>query len=271
MIGEVFIDSSLASGTQLLNIHRLEWDETILELMDINQDKLPILADETDVIRELPRENSELTGLRKGTPIILGASDGALNNIGLGATSEGIAAMNIGTSGAMRILSDTPFIDKHPEAHFFCYYATQGHWLPGGATSNAGILLRWFRDNLGQQEIKEAEKLGVDPYEVISEKAAVISPGAEGLFMLPFFSGERFPIRDPKARGVLFGLTLLHGKAHIARSILESIIFTLRWIMESIQEHGAKIDEVRVGGGGARSSVWRQVQADILGLSLIHI
>lgn len=178
--------------------------------------------------------------------------------------------MNIGTSEALRTLSHKPFIDEHRAAHFFCYYAGLGNWLPGGAVSNAGILLRWFRDNFSHQEVAEAKRRGVDPYEVILEKAAKIKPGAEGLLMLPFFSGERFPIRDSKARGVLFGLTLQHGKAHIARAILESVVFTLRWIMESIQEHNTKIDEVRVGGGGARSSVWRKIQADILGKPIVY-
>jgi gluconokinase len=270
MLGEAFIDRSLASGTQLLNIHRLEWDETILELSDITADHLPTLVNETEVIGELPIKIAKLTGLQKGIPIFPGGSDGALNNIGLGATKEGITAMNLGTSGALRVVTNKPYLDKDQEAHFFCYYAGQGHWLPGGAISNAGILLRWFKDNFGQQEIDDAKKFKVDPYDLLLKKAASIPLGSDGLLMLPFFSGERFPINDPKARGLLFGLTLSHGKAHIIRSILESIVFTIRWIMESIQEHGAKIDEVRVGGGGARSSVWRQIQSDILGKLVVH-
>lgn len=270
LTGNFYTDRSLASGTQLLNIHSLDWDETLLAMVDLDADKLPSLVNETEVVGELSREIARTIGLRRGIPLIVGASDGALNNIGLGATARGIAAMNIGTSGAIRILSERPFIDTHRAAHFFCYYAGFGSWLPGGAISNAGNLLRWFRDNLGHQEVVEAENRGVDPYEVILERAASIEPGAEGLLLLPFFSGERFPIRDPKARGVLFGLTLRHGKGHIARAILESVVFTLRWIMESLQEHSAIIREIRVGGGGARSSVWRQIQADVLGKPVVH-
>ena len=270
MFGEPYIDRSLASGTQLLNIHKLEWDEKILEIADINEEKLPTLSNETEIIGELPREIAELTGLKRGTPVIPGGSDGALSNIGLGAVEKGVAAVNIGTSGAMRMLSDKPFIDEHRDARFFCYYATLNNWLPGGAISNAGIILRWLRDTFGQPEVEEAKKRGVDPYELILEKAGTVEPGADGLLMLPFFAGERFPIRDSNARGVLFGLTLSHHKAHIARAVLESIIYTLRWIMETLEAHGAAIEEVRIGGGGARSAIWRQIQADVLGKPLVH-
>jgi gluconokinase len=270
MIAKSVIDRSVASGTQLLNIHTLNWDDTLLEMVNITQDMLPTLANETDIIGEVSRDLAKATGLSKGIPIIPGASDGALNNIGLGATVEGVAAMNLGTSGALRILADKPLLDAHPTAHFFCYYAALGKWLPGGAISNAGILLRWFRDNFGHQEIEEAKKRRVNPYFVISEKVGIIKPSADGLLMLPFFSGERFPVRDPQARGVLFGLTLSHTKAHVARAIYESVIFTLRWIMENLEEHAAQIHEVRVGGGGARSRVWRQIQADVLGKPIVH-
>jgi gluconokinase len=270
LLGEPYLDHSQASGTQLLNMHKLDWDDQLLDAIDIDYDMLPTLVTETEIIGESTRETARWTGLRKGTPIIAGASDGALSNLGLGAVGKNIAAINIGTSGAMRLTVDKPFIDTHQDARFFCYYTALQKWLVGGAISNAGIILRWFRDTFGQEEIDAAKKLGVDPYQLILESAGTVKPSTEGLFMLPFFSGERFPIRDPKARGVLFGLTLSHRKAHIARTILESIVYTLRWVMETLEEHGLTINEIRSGGGGARSSIWRQIQADIFGKPVVH-
>jgi gluconokinase len=202
--------------------------------------------------------------------IIPGGSDGALSNIGLGAVEKGIAALNIGTSGAVRVLSDKPFIDANHKSQFFCYYAALGNWLSGGAISNAGNILRWYKDKFGQDEIHEAKKRGIDSYEVIMENAADIKPGAEGLFLLPFYVGERFPIRNSKAKGILFGLTLTHGKAHVVRAILEGIVYTLKWILEILEKHRITIEEVRAGGGGARSKVWRQIQADVLGKPVVH-
>jgi len=270
MFKEAYLDRSVASGSQLLNIHKLEWDETLLEIAGIDQEKLSILRDETEIVGELPREIAKNTGLKKGTPVILGASDATLSSFGLGAIEKGIAGLNIGSSGAVRVLSNRPFIDKDRKARFFCYYGTQGYWLPGGALNNAGIILRWFRDVFGQPEVKEAQKRRVDPYEVITEKAAKVKPCAEGLLMVPFFTGERFPIRDSKARGILFGLTLAHGRAHIIRAIMEGVAYTLKWIMDILEGQGITIEEVRIGGGGAKSSVWRQIQADVLGKRVVY-
>jgi len=270
MLGEPYLDHSVAAGSQLLNIHQLKWDNRVLEIAGIDEDKLPVLRDGNEVIGELPETIAELTGLKPGIPIILGASDGALSNVGLGSVEEGVAAANIGSSGAIRVISKKPFIDGNRDMRFFCYYVAKKWWLPGGAINNAGIVLRWFRDVFGQPEIEAARKLRVYPYEVIVEKAAAVKPGAEGLLMVPFLSGERFPVRNPKARGMVFGLTLAHGRAHVIRAIMESIVFTLKWIMESMEEQGLTIDEVRVSGGGARSHIWRQIQADVLGKPMTH-
>lgn len=270
MFGEPMIDRSVASGSQLLNINRLEWDDEALKAVGIGEERLPRLMDELEVAGDLPNNVAEQTGLRKGTSIIIGASDAALSNIGLGAVEEGVAAVNLGSSGAIRVLSDKPILDRSEKARFFCYYATEKRWLPGGAINNAGIILRWFRNTFGMEEVKEAEKLGVDPYDLLTQKAAEVKPGSEGLVMVPFMAGERFPVRDPKARGVIFGLTLSHGKPHFIRAIMESVIYTLRWIMEIMKDQGVQIQQVRIGGGGARSPLWRQITADILGKKVAH-
>jgi len=270
MLGEPYLDQSVAAGSQLLNIHKLKWDDRILEIAGIDQDKLPLLCDGYEVIGELPRTIAKLTGLESGIPIILGASDGALSNVGLGSVEEGVAAASIGSSGAIRVISNKPFIDGSRDMRFFCYYVAKNWWLPGGAINNAGIVLRWFRDVFGQPEIEAARRRRVDPYEVIVEEAAAVKPGAGGLIMVPFFAGERFPVRDPKAKGIIFGLTLAHGRAHVIRAIMENVVFTLKWIMEAMEEQGLAINEVRVSGGGARSRLWRQIQADVLGKPVAH-
>lgn len=270
MLGEACVDHSVAAGSQMLNIHDLRWDGKILEAAGLDMDRLPSLRDGVEAVAELPRSVAGQTGLRAGTPVVLGASDGALSSVGLGSVGEGVAAVNLGSSGAIRVVSERPLIDRSREMRFFCYYVARGRWLPGGAVNNAGTVLRWFRDNFGQPEVKAAKRQGADPYEVITEEAASVPPGAGGVIMVPFLAGERFPVRDPEARGVVAGLTLAHGRAHVIRALMEGVVFTLRWIMEAMEEQGIAVDEVRVSGGGARSRVWRQILADVLGKTVVH-
>lgn len=265
MLGEAYIDRSTASGSQLFDIRRLTWDEMMLKAAGLDEDSLPVLCDETDLVGEVSSELAAHSSLKNGTPIVIGASDAASSNIGLGVIREGLCAVNIGTSGAVRVASDRPLFDRSRKARFFCYYGTFGRWLCGGATSNAGILLRWFRDSFGQIDTEEALRSELDPLEVMLEKAGGVEPGADGLLFVPFLSGERFPVRDASATGIMSGLTLRHGRDHVLRSMLEGVSFTLKWIMDALEESGLELDEVRVGGGGARSAVWRGIEADVWG------
>ena len=267
LFGDYYTNPSLASGSQLLNINEVKWDSKVLEALEIDESILPELVEGDVVLDTLPGKAARLLGLRQGIPVALGASDGALSNVGLGAVREGVCAVNLGSSGAVRIISKRPILDE--KMRFFCYYVASRNWLPGGAINNCGIVLRWFRDNFAEKEIEEAEKVGVDAYKLMDEEACKAPAGCEGLLFIPFMSGERFPVRDPYVRGMLFGLSLAHGKPHLIRSMMEGVTFTLRWIGEAIEEH-ARVDFLKISGGGARSSLWRQIVSDVFGKKVVR-
>jgi gluconokinase len=266
IFGEPYIDESVMSGSQLLDIQRLKWSDLALSSAGVDEGKLPHLCDGEGVLQTLPKHVADSLGLGEDIPVVLGASDGALHSVGLGAFRRGLLALNIGTSGAIRSLSKAPLIDKSKDMRFFCYYIGYGLRLPGGAINNAGMGLRWFRDEFGQSEIAAAKVMNEDPYNLLTKQAEKVDATAEKLLILPFFSGERFPVRDPYARGVMFGLTLRHGKAHLIRALMEGCLYTLKWIYDAMVENGVEGKAIRTGGGGARSALWRQIQADVFGL-----
>jgi len=268
ILGEPHIDKSVISGSQLLDIHKLTWSDLALSLIGVDESKLPHLCDGEEVLQTLPKHVAESLGLSEGAPMVLGASDGALHSVGLGAIERSLLALNIGTSGAIRSVSERPMIDKSNDMRFFCYYIGYGLRLPGGAVNNAGIGLRWFRDEFGHLEVTRAKRLNEDPYNLLTKQAEKVKATAEKLLILPFFSGERFPVRDPYAKCVIFGLTLRHKKAHVIRALMESCIYTLKWIYDAMIENGIKGKTIRTGGGGAKSILWRQIQADVFGLPI---
>lgn len=263
LIGEPYIDKSVASGSQLLNINTLRWSDISLELAGIDEELLPHLEDGEEQFVELPIKSSRILGLKDPVPIVLGGSDGALHSLGVGSIKRGMLALNLGTSGAIRGISARPLTDASRDMRFFCYYIGYGLRLPGGAVNNAGICLRWFRDSLGQPEKMLSELLSISPYDLLSREAERACAASDGLIVLPFFSGERFPVRDPFSRCVIFGLTLRHGRHHLIRGLMEGVIYTLRWIYEAMEENGLKGCIIRTGGGGSRSRLWRQIQADV--------
>jgi xylulokinase len=140
-----------------------------------------------------------------------------------------------------------------------------------GVMLSAGGSLRWYRDVLGSEEIAVAKRMGVDPYELIAAEAAQAEVGCEGLIFLPYLTGERTPYPDPDARGVWFGVTLYHARAHLARSVLEGVSYGLRDSLEILRAMGLPIQQVRASGGGARSAVWRQIQSDVFNSELVTV
>ncbi len=266
IFGDYYTNPSLASGSQLLNIRNVDWDSTVLEAVGIEESLLPKLVEGDTVFSTLPRERALDLGLDDSVPVALGASDGSLSNIGMGAVQKNVGGLNLGSSGAIRVVSKQPLLDR--EMRFFCYYIASKNWLVGGAVNNCGIILRWFRDNFGQKETEQAKERNIDVYRLLDEQAAKVPPGSDGLLFLPFLAGERFPIRDPYVRGMLFGLDLAHGKPHVIRSMMEGVTYTLKWILDAIEEH-LELDEIRVSGGGARSALWRQIVSDVCGKKVV--
>ncbi|MGX1192055.1 gluconokinase [Metabacillus sp. SLBN-84] len=255
------VDYSIATATGLFNLHELNWDREALEVAGITAEHLSEPVSTTVSLTGLDAQYAALMGLHADTPFVVGASDGVLSNLGVNAVQPGAAAVTIGTSGAIRTVTDKPVTD--PKGRTFCYALTEDKWVIGGPVNNGGMIFRWLRDQLGHEETELAKKLGKDPYEVLTEIAARVKPGSDGLLFHPYLAGERAPLWDANARGSFFGLSLHHKKEHMIRSVLEGIIFNLYTVLLALEELIGEPASIQATGGFARSELWRQMMADI--------
>ncbi len=266
LFGSWVIDYSLASATGLFNLERLDWDKGALAVAGIAPEQLSEPVPTTHVMTGLLPEAAAELGLRLDTPFVVGASDGVLANLGAGAFEPGVYAVTIGTSGAVRAVVNQPLTD--PSGRLFCYALTDRFWVVGGAINNGGILFRWVRDQLATQEAEEGRRLGLDPYEHLTNLAAEVPAGSDGLIMLPLLTGERAPYWNANARGVFFGMSLYHQKKHMIRSVLEGVCYGINAVTDALQALTGPAREIRASGGFARSKLWRQMMADVLGAEL---
>lgn len=256
LTGSLAIDHSCASGTGLFALERADWDPDALAHAGLEPERLAPLV-EPGRIFELGPETG--TGLPAGTPVVAGAADGPLANIGVGAVRPGVAACSIGTSGALRVVVERPAVD--PGRRVFCYALTPGRWVVGGAINNGGIVLRWAGETL-------APELGEGAEDELLAIAAEAPAGSEGLVMLPYLLGERAPHWTGLERGAYVGLTIRHGRAHLLRAAIEGISLQMALVLASVRDAGNEVCEVRATGGFARSDLWRQVLADALGMPI---
>ncbi|GAB4180153.1 MAG: gluconokinase [Coleofasciculaceae cyanobacterium] len=255
------VDYSIASATGLLNLKTLTWDKEALEIAGITKTQLSELVPTTHILKPIQAELAQAMGIAADIPTVIGANDGVLSNLGVGAITPGIVAVTVGTSGAVRALVDHPVTD--PQERLFCYVLTEKQWLVGGAVNNGGIALRWVRDQLTDTEVRAAQRLGKDPYDLIIMLAETVPPGAGGLIFHPYLMGERSPLWDANARGSFFGLSLNHTKAHLVRAVLEGIVFNLSLVLQALEDFTGKAERIQATGGFARSHLWRQMMADI--------
>jgi len=267
LFGRIVMDHSLASATGLLNLNALAWDEEALNMAGITADRLPELVPTTYRLQGLSESTAQQMGLSINTPFIIGASDGTLANLGVGAVDPGVFAVSIGTSGAVRAMVPKPLAD--PRGRLFCYALTEQAWVVGGAVNSGGIVLRWVRDVLATQEANEARHRGIEPYAYLIDLAAEAPAGSGGLLMLPMLTGERAPHWDANVRGVYFGLSLAHGKPHMIRAALEGVVFGLYSVAASLNELLGQGTQIRASGGFARSVFWRQIMTDVWGMPLV--
>ena len=207
---------------------------------------------------------SKATGLPVGTPVVGGGGDQPAGAVGNGIVRQGVVSATMGTSGVVFAHADTLGFDPLGRLQRGCH-AVPGAWHVMGVVLAAGGSFQWFRNELGKAEVEMARKKGEDPYFLLTDEAALAGPGAEGLFFLPYLTGERTPHFDPDAKGAWVGLTVRHGRAHMIRSLLEGATFAMRDSLELIREMGVAIEQVRLSGGGARNALWKQIQADIYG------
>ena len=264
LTGERAIDQADASGTLLLDVANRRWSREVLSGTGIDESLLPKLCESPDVCGKLNEEGASATGLNVRTPVVAGAGDQAAGAVGMGIVRAGVVSATIGTSGVVFAATDRPALDPRGRLHTFCH-AIPGRWHVMGVTQAAGLSLRWFRDTFGIADTASAvpQNVARDPYEFLSEEAAGVPPGAEGLLWAPYLMGERTPHLDPNARGALAGITPSHHRGHIIRAILEGVAFSLKDSFSIFDEMKVPVKQIRLGGGGARSPLWRQIQADV--------
>jgi xylulokinase len=263
LTGEYATEVSDASGTCLLNVPQRRWSEVILSKTGIPREWLPEVYESQEVSGQISAAAAEATGLKAGTPVVGGGGDQAAGAVGNGIVETGVVSSTVGTSGVVFAYLDEPLMDQKLRTHTFCH-AVPGKWHVMGVVQSAGGSLRWLRDELCQTEKAMAAETGRDPYEYMTEAAATVAT-SEGLIFLPYLTGERTPYPNPNAKGVFFGLTIRHTKAHLIRSVLEGAAMAMRDSFEIMKAMGTPFAQVRASGGGARSKLWRQIQADVTG------
>jgi xylulokinase len=270
LTGERAIDVADASGTLLLDVARRRWSPEVLSRTGIDRQLLPALWESSEGCGRVSARGAEATGVRTGTPVVAGAGDQAAGAVGMGIVRPGTVSATIGTSGVVFAATGVPALDPKGRIHTFCH-AIPGRWHVMGVTQAAGLSLRWFRERFGTRvpasnsNSSSNSKDGCDPYERLCEEAAAAPPGSDGVFWAPYLMGERTPHRDPHARAALVGLSATHTRAHVIRAILEGVAFSLRDTFAIFREMNLPVDRIRLGGGGARSPLWRQIQADVYG------
>jgi xylulokinase len=255
LTGERAIDVADASGTLLLDVVHRRWSETMLQAVGLSSECLPALYESQEIVGRVTAAAAASTGLKEGTPVVAGAGDQAAGATGMGIVRPGDVSATIGTSGVVFAASDAPVTDPQGRLHTFCH-AIPGRWHVMGVTQAAGLSLRWFRDHFAAPE---------QSYDQLSSEAVGISAGSGGVLWAPYLMGERTPYPDPDVRAALLGLAADHTRAHVVRAILEGVAFSLKDTLTIFKELGIPVKAIRVGGGGARSPLWRQIQADVYG------
>ncbi len=272
LTGEWLVDYSTASATGLFNIHSLTWDEEALEHLGLDSSRLSRPVSTTTVLTVTDNILRQSLNLPDGVLVVIGATDGVLANVGTGVIHPHEMALTMGTSGAVRMTVESPWTDG--SGRTFCYALTEDHWVIGGATNSGGLILQWLSEHLGSPPSGPLPADGNtegDQTEAMTrlfETAAQAPAGSDGLLFLPYLAGERAPIWDERARGVLFGLGLHHTRAHMIRAALEGMAYALYSVYEVLTAQGSQVRTVKASGGFARSPLWRGLMCDLFGMEL---
>lgn len=261
LTGAFAMDKADGAGTVLMDLKHRDWSEEVLAELEIPRAWMPPLFEGPQITGTITREAAAATGLQAGTPVMAGGGDQAAQAVGVGAVREGVVALTLGTSGVVFATTSGAFVEPEGRLHAFCH-SVPGRWHLMGVMLSAAGSLRWYRDTFAAGT----------SYGDLLAPAANIPAGADGLLFLPYLTGERTPHPDPLARAAFVGLTVRHGMAHCTRSVLEGVAFGLKDSFELMKSAGlAKIEQVRVSGGGARSLLWRQILADVFDSELVTV
>ncbi len=255
LTGQPSIERNWALESGLFDLHREDWDDALLSLSTISREWLGPVHWPAEVVGTVTRRAAEETGLAEGTPVVAGSADHVASAFSAGLKAPGDLLVKLGGAGDILYCLDRPAVDPRL---FLDYHVIPGKFLINGCMAASGSIIRWFRDQFAP---------GAD-YAALDREAEAIPPGADGLLLLPYFLGEKTPIFDPQARGLFLGLTLTHRRAHLYRAILEGISFGFYHHLQVLAELGFTATKARVTNGGARSALWKQITADVLGIPL---
>lgn len=265
LTGDYFTDTIEAMGTMLMDEESGDWSEELCNIAGINTSMLPELTEPTHIIGNVTEEASKETGLSPNTKIIVGTTDTALEVFASGAISVGQATVKLATAGRICPITD----------HGICHemlvnyrHIIPGLWYPGTANKTSAASYRWYRDILCAGEIAEAEKLGTDAYMLMDETAKLIPPGSDSLCFHPYLLGESTPYMDNNLRASFTGISSFHTKGHFSRAVMEGVCFSLKDSLRFLKGLGIAPEAAKIIGGGAKSLLWCQMTADILGLQL---
>jgi xylulokinase len=253
-------EPSDASGTLMFDPAQRRWSRDILDAVDVSPSLLPNVGGSSEVLGRVSRDAARESGLAPGTPVVGGGADNACGAAGVGAIAPGNAVASWGTSGTVLAPTAEPRADPQLRAHTFCHVAPNV-WYVMGVVLSAGAAFAWYRDQFAR-DLANTESAN----DQLSDEAAAVPRGADGVTFLPYLQGERTPHRDAAARGAFLGLSLAHSRAHLTRAVLEGVCFAMRDSLSILQELGLAPEHLLLTGGGARSPFVRQMQADVCGL-----
>ena len=257
-----FVSDPVNSSYSLLDTKKLEWSAELSEAFGIPLERLPPVKPPGTVAGELLPQAARELGLPTGLPVVVGGGDQQCSALGLGVVKPGMVKATTGTGTFVDAVVGEPLLDFYePSCRMFCLpHAVAGKWCLEAVMPGTGLIYRWFRDELSEREKEEGRKSGIDPYELLNREAEGAEPGSRGLLVIPLFS---------YSRGLFLNLSFSHTRAHLIRAILESNGYTIRLFLDLMESLGVPVSEVRVDGGGARSTLWRQIQADITGKPVV--
>jgi xylulokinase len=265
LTGVFVTEPSDASSMNLYDLEQGTWSEKLIAAAGLDAAQLPDIKPSITVVGELLPSVADEVGLVAGTPVVIGGGDGACAAVGAGVWREGAAYNYIGSSSWIALSTRKPIYD--PDYKTFTFgHIVPDMVMPTGTMQAAGASYQWTRDQLGSLEAQAAAALGVSSYELLNLNAEHSPPGAKGLLYLPYLMGERSPRWNTKARGAFIGLTIRHTRADMLRAVLEGVSMNLRVILEAFTKQGAKIEAMRVIGGGARGRFWNRIMADVYGV-----
>jgi len=268
LTGRYVSSSSLLASSGLIDIHKRKyWNKTV-DYLNIGE-KLPEIIEEGSIVGKIKKDISSELGLKNNVIIVKGSMDQTTSAVGAGNINPGIITETTGSAMAVAVTADKVKYNNKLKLPYQPHVVGDKYLiLPYAQT--AGIIYKWFADEFTSELVKKEGSLEHE-YNLLDELASSIAPGSEGLIFLPFLAGASFPENNSYAKGVFFGITLKHGKAHFVRAILESVGYMLKKILSYVEKYGIQIEEIRAMGGGARSDLWLQIKADVTGYKIVKM